>query len=163
MGGRGHGRQRLTDMRLRLLAVGTRMPDWVRAGFEEYARRLPRGLALEIVAVAQGSGTGARADEGARLLARIAPRDQVVALDERGESWSSAQLVVQLQRWQQQGGDVCLLVGGADGLAPACLERAAQRWSLSPLTLPHMLVRILVAEQLYRAHTILSGHPYHRA
>jgi 23S rRNA (pseudouridine1915-N3)-methyltransferase len=150
-------------MKLRLLAVGTRMPDWVRAGFEEYARRMPRGLALELTAVAQASGAGAKAAEGARLLAHCAPRDQVVALDERGQGWSSAQLAVQLQRWQERGGDVCLLVGGADGLAPACLERAAQRWSLSPLTLPHMLVRILVAEQLYRACTLLSGHPYHRA
>lgn len=97
------------------------------------------------------------------MLAALGPRDHVVALDERGTAWSTRTLAKHLAAWEMGGRDVTLLIGGADGLAPACLERAGEHWSLSPLTLPHALARVLVAEQLYRAWSLNTGHPYHRA
>lgn len=144
------------------------MPRWVAEGFQEYARRMPRECSLVLrevdlpqrlrgLPLEQG-----RAAEGERLLAAVPPRAARVALDERGSPWSTAELARRLQGWLGGGGDVALLVGGADGLAPACLD-GAEVWSLSPLTLPHMLVRVVVAEQIYRAWSILAGHPYHRA
>jgi len=156
-------------MHIHLLAVGTRMPGWVDQGFADYAARLPRewGLRLaEIPAARRGSGGGAAravAHEGERMLAAIPSAARAVALDEHGAGWSTRDLAQRLADWMRGGTDVALLVGGADGLAPACLERARERWSLSALTLPHGLVRVIVAEQLYRAWTILNRHPYHRA
>ncbi len=155
-------------MKLRLIAVGQKMPDWVKTGFDEYARRLPRHLALQLIELPlgqrgrKGAAPAARAEEGEAILSQVG-RASLVALDERGKAWSTAQLADQLAKWQQQGDDVALVVGGPDGLAPSVLQQARQKWSLSPLTLPHPLVRVVLAEQLYRAWTILSGHPYHRA
>ncbi|HET7359736.1 MAG TPA: 23S rRNA (pseudouridine(1915)-N(3))-methyltransferase RlmH [Rhodanobacteraceae bacterium] len=155
-------------MHLRIIAIGERMPAWVADGFAEYARRLAHDLPVELVELKPGlRGKGrdparAIADEGAAVLAAL-PRDaHVVALDGRGKSWSSEQLAAQLDAWRMSGRDVALLVGGPDGHAAAVLARADQCWSLGPLTLPHMLVRLLLIEQLYRATTILAGHPYHR-
>lgn len=155
-------------MRAKLIAVGERMPGWVAEGFAEYAKRLSRDLPLELVEIkpgARGKGrddTRAMANEGAALLAAL-PRDaHVVALDGRGIAWSSEQLADQLSNWRMAGRDLAFLVGGPDGHACDVLQRADQRWSLGPMTLPHMLVRLVVAEQLYRAVTILNGHPYHR-
>lgn len=155
-------------MRAKLIAVGERMPGWVAEGFAEYAKRLSRDLPLELVEIKPGArGKGrddarAMADEGAALLAAL-PRDvHVVALDGRGTAWSSDQLSGQLSNWRMAGRDLALLIGGPDGHAREVLQRAHQRWSLGPLTLPHMLVRLVVAEQLYRAVTIINGHPYHR-
>lgn len=155
-------------MRARLIAVGERMPRWVAEGFAEYVKRLSHDLPLQLVEIRPGArGKGrddarAMADEGAALLAAL-PRDaQVVALDGRGAAWSSEQLAGQLSKWRMAGRDLAFLVGGPDGHAPEVLQRADQRWSLGPLTLPHMLVRLVVAEQLYRAVTIVNGHPYHR-
>ena len=156
-------------MQINLIAVGTRMPDWITAGYTEYARRLPRECCLNLVEVALAkrtrSGPTARAieEEGRRMLAAIPGRDRVIALDVGGRAWSTEQLAGQLGEWMHDGRDVSLLVGGPDGLAGACLERAGQRWSLSPLTLPHPLVRVVLAEQLYRAWTLTTGHPYHRS
>lgn len=156
-------------MRIDLISVGQRMPGWVADGFNEFARRLPRECALqlvEIAAVKRAGGMGAHkamAMEGERMLAGVADNALVVALDVAGEAPDSVALSAWLDQWLHGGSNVALLVGGADGLAPACLQRADRRWSLSPLTLPHMLVRILVAEQLYRAWSILKHHPYHRA
>jgi 23S rRNA (pseudouridine1915-N3)-methyltransferase len=110
--------------------------------------------------LAHGGGVDA---EGERLLGALQPRDQVIALDVRGDSWDTPRLAQQLDGWMQAGADVAFLIGGADGLSAACLARAQQRWSLSMLTFPHMLVRVVLAEQLYRAWSLLSGHPYHRA
>ncbi len=145
------------------------MPDWVAQGFAEYRKRLAHELPLELVELKPGArGKGrddARAihDEGAALLAAL-PRDaHAVALDGGGKPWSSDELAAQLARWRMSGRDLALLIGGPDGHAPEVLARAEQRWSLGPLTLPHMLVRLVLAEQLYRATTILAGHPYHRA
>ncbi|MEP3856741.1 MAG: 23S rRNA (pseudouridine(1915)-N(3))-methyltransferase RlmH [Porticoccus sp.] len=155
-------------MRLRILAIGTKMPDWVESGCNEYLKRLPPELRIEVVELPLGKrGKGADIQrailrEGEAMLKAIGERDQVIALEVQGKSWSTGDLAVNLQHWQGSGDNVSLLVGGPDGLAPACLARADSRWSLSPLTLPHPLVRVLLAEQLYRAWSINAGHPYHR-
>lgn len=156
-------------MKGRLISVGERMPSWVAEGFAEYRKRLSRDLPLELVELplgARGKGRdGARAiaDEGAAVLAALPKDAHVVALDGRGKPWSSEQLAGQLAAWRMAGRDLAILIGGPDGHAAGVLARADQRWSLGPLTLPHMLVRLVVAEQLYRAATMLAGHPYHRA
>ena len=155
-------------MHARLIAVGERMPGWVAAGFVEYRKRLSRELPLELVEIKPGHrGKGAddvRAmqDEGAAILAMVTRDTHVVALDGGGKSWSSAALAEQLALWRMAGRDLAFLIGGPDGHAHDVLARADQVWSLGPLTMPHMLVRLLLAEQLYRATTILAGHPYHR-
>ncbi|MGE0371213.1 MAG: 23S rRNA (pseudouridine(1915)-N(3))-methyltransferase RlmH [Gammaproteobacteria bacterium] len=156
-------------MRIHFLAVGQRVPDWVERGYQDFARRLPPECRLQLTEIAAARRTkGAdtdrlRAAEGERLLAAL-PRDAyAVALDVGGAPWSTAQLADRLAAWMQGGRDVALLVGGPDGLAPECLRRADALWSLSALTLPHALVRIVVAEQIYRAWTLYKGHPYHRA
>ncbi|HJP99719.1 MAG TPA: 23S rRNA (pseudouridine(1915)-N(3))-methyltransferase RlmH [Rhodanobacteraceae bacterium] len=155
-------------MRARLLAVGERMPGWVAEGFVEYAKRLSRDLPLELVEIKPGTrGKGrddarAMAEEGAALLAGLPRGAHAIALDGRGATWTSEQLAGQLSDWRMAGRDLAFLIGGPDGHAREVLERADQRWSLGPLTLPHMLVRLVVAEQLYRATSILKGHPYHR-
>ncbi len=154
-------------MRIRLCAVGTRVPAWVGAGFEEYAKRLPRENRLELVEVAAADrrgGAGAerwRAEEAERLR-NAATGARMVALEVTGRMLTTEQLAARMDDWRMEGGDVALLIGGADGIAPALLAEAETRWSLSPLTLPHALVRVVVAEQIYRAWTLLSGHPYHR-
>ncbi|MGH8090301.1 MAG: 23S rRNA (pseudouridine(1915)-N(3))-methyltransferase RlmH [Rudaea sp.] len=151
-------------MRAFLIAVGERMPAWVQNGYAEYAKRLSRDLPLELIEVSAKSRDPARAmaEEGAALLAAIPKGAHVVALDGRGKAWSSEDLAQQLARWRMQGKDLAFLVGGADGLTPDVFSRADQRWSLGPATLPHPLVRIVVAEQLYRAVSVLANHPYHR-
>lgn len=155
-------------MRLRIIAIGTKMPDWVEAGCNEYLKRLPSELNLEIVELPLGQrGKGADINraisrEGEAMLKAIGEQDHVIALDVLGKPWSTEKLAEQLQNWQLSGDNFSLLVGGPDGLAPACLKRANSKWSLSALTLPHPLVRILLVEQIYRAGTINSGHPYHR-
>lgn len=147
------------------------MPQWVQEGYREYARRLPREIALEMVEIPLGQRgqkgspalvEKARRREGEAMLSALGPRDHVVALDVKGKPWSTEQLSGQLADWQMLGENVSLLVGGPDGLADEALARARQRWSLSPLTLPHPLVRVVLAEQLYRAWTLLAGHPYHK-
>ncbi|KUJ82475.1 23S rRNA (pseudouridine(1915)-N(3))-methyltransferase RlmH [Microbulbifer flavimaris] len=158
-------------MKIRILAAGGRMPGWVQEGYNEYAKRLPREISLEMVEIPLGQRgqksspalvEKARQKEGEAMLSALNPRDHVVALDVKGKPWSTEQLSQQLEGWQMQGDNVALLIGGPDGLAPDCLARARQRWSLSPLTLPHPLVRVVLAEQLYRAWTLLAGHPYHK-
>jgi 23S rRNA (pseudouridine1915-N3)-methyltransferase len=155
-------------MRVRLIAVGTKMPKWVEQGVDEYCKRLPPEIKLEIKEIALGKrGKGAdirRAikSEGQHMLAAIGQHDRVIALDVKGKSWSTEQLSTELKNWQREGDNISLLVGGPDGLADECLQRANQRWSLSALTLPHPVVRIVLSEQLYRAWAINSNHPYHR-
>ncbi|MBO9663587.1 23S rRNA (pseudouridine(1915)-N(3))-methyltransferase RlmH [Dokdonella sp.] len=156
-------------MKTRLISVGERMPAWVAEGFAEYRKRLSHDLPLDLVEIPLGNrGKGrdvARAivDEGAAVLAALPKDAHLVALDGRGKPWSSEQLAAELARWRMSGRDLAILIGGPDGHAPEVLARADQRWSLGPLTLPHMLVRLVVAEQLYRATSINAGHPYHRA
>ena len=155
-------------MRISVLAVGTRMPSWVTQGVEEYCRRLPRELKLQwreipLARRVQGAKPEQlREREGEQLLKAIPPGDKVIALDVLGKRITTEQLAQQLETWQMSGDNYTLLVGGPDGLSPRCLERASARWSLSDLTLPHPLVRVLLAEQLYRAWTITVNHPYHR-
>jgi 23S rRNA (pseudouridine1915-N3)-methyltransferase len=156
-------------MQIHLIAVGTRMPAWVTSGYEEYVRRMPHECELRLVEIPlskRGKNRSAlqnRREEGKAMLAAIPAQATVVALDVRGKAWSTETLADRLQDWLQGGRDVALLVGGPDGLDDACLGRADLCWSLSALTLPHALVRVLLAEQLYRAWTVLQGHPYHRA
>jgi 23S rRNA (pseudouridine1915-N3)-methyltransferase len=155
-------------MRIHLIAVGTRMPQWVQQGYAEYARRLPADYALQLVEIPAGKrGKGAdisrlTQQEGERTLAAIPKGAHVIALELTGKAWSTTQLAQELDGWRHDGRDVALLIGGPEGLASECLSRAEGRWSLSNLTLPHPLVRIVVAEQLYRAWSILHNHPYHR-
>ncbi|MCW4151085.1 23S rRNA (pseudouridine(1915)-N(3))-methyltransferase RlmH [Halomonas sp. 18H] len=155
-------------MKVRMLAVGNRMPGWVNQGVEEYRKRLPRDFALHIEEIAPGArgknaDTGrAMAQESERIRARLKGNEHIVALEVGGKAWSTEQLAEQTADWRHAGCDVALLVGGPDGLDASLSARADQRWSLSPLTLPHPLVRVLLAEQLYRAWTLMVGHPYHR-
>ena len=155
-------------MRLRLLAVGTRMPGWVDTGIADYARRLGPELRLQIeeLALAKRTASGdtarAVADEGRRMMIAIHPDEFVVALEVSGRAFSTEELSKWLAARLQDGRDVTLLIGGPDGIADECRKRANLHWSLSPLTLPHALVRIVIVEQLYRALSILKGHPYHR-
>ena len=156
-------------MRISVVAVGTKMPRWVTEGIAEYAVRLPRELRLEwceIPLARRGKDSRAeqlRQREGEQILKAIPGGDRVIALDVKGKALSTEQLANELQEWQMSGDNYSLLVGGPDGLSTACLQRAERRWSLSTLTLPHPLVRVLLAEQLYRAWTITVNHPYHRA
>lgn len=155
-------------MRISILAVGQRLPGWVNDGFETYRQRLPKHLNAELIEVPAAARTSgmpaakAMQDESVRLLKAIDPADHVVVLDERGKSWSSRDLAKELEQWQQYHPKVNIIIGGADGLDDACKQRANQTWSLSKLTLPHGLVRVLLAEQLYRAWSLSQGHPYHR-
>ena len=144
------------------------MDEWVEQGFKEFQKRLPAECKLRLTEIPAGK-RGKNADiaritreEGERMLAVIPQDTHVIALDVKGRQWSTEELSEQLSTWLQSGRDTCLLVGGPEGLAPDCLERSQQRWSLSALTLPHPMVRIVVAEQIYRAWSILKGHPYHR-
>lgn len=156
-------------MKARLIAVGERAPAWVAQGFAEYQKRLAHWLPLELLEVAPGRrGKGldparAIAEEGQRVLAAIPKGALVVGLDGGGKAHSSEQLAARLAYWRAQGCDLALAIGGPDGHAAEVLAAAAETWSLGPLTLPHMLVRLLVAEQLYRAASVLANHPYHRA
>ena len=155
-------------MRIHLLALGTRRPGWEREGYEHYARRLPPQCRLELTEIPIEKRTRSTsvntllAREGQRML-RLIPRDAFcIALDESGKRRTTRELADALAGWLQGGRDIAMLIGGPDGLARECLCTADERWSLSPLTLPHGLCRIVLAEQLYRAWSLLQGHPYHR-
>ena len=155
-------------MRLRVIAVGSRMPQWVRAAYDDYITRLGAGLKVSLTEIEPGARSAGRAPgraidtEGQKLLAALRRDDYVVALDERGSQLTTRELAVWLGARMQEGRDVALLIGGPDGLAPEVLARSDFKWSLSRLTFPHALVRVVVAEQLYRAHGVLANHPYHR-
>jgi 23S rRNA (pseudouridine1915-N3)-methyltransferase len=155
-------------MKLTLYAVGSKMPAWVSQGFAEYSRRFPRDLSFHLVEIPAGK-RGKNADinrilakEGELLLAAIPKGSRIVTLEVEGQAWTTQKLATQLQHWQLDGRDVALLVGGPEGLAPSCIQAAEQKWSLSTLTLPHPMVRVLIAESLYRAWSVNTNHPYHR-
>jgi len=156
-------------MQLLVAAVGQRMPNWVTEGWNEYARRMPPGLALNLREInlekrVKNADTRRLAAAESRALFEAMPaRARVVALDVRGQSWSTEKLAAQLEQWMQEGRDVGFMIGGPDGIDADIMQRADDRWSLGPLTLPHPLVRVVLAEQLYRAWTITQNHPYHRA
>ncbi len=155
-------------MLIRILAVGTRPPRWVREAFDDYAKRLGGGLKISLVEIAPGPRTGggspqrAMEVEAQRLLGALRKSDYVVALDERGTELDTHELAAWLGRRMRDGRDLAFLIGGPDGLAAEVLARSDFRWSLSRLTFPHALVRVILAEQIYRAQTILTNHPYHR-
>ncbi|PLW67509.1 23S rRNA (pseudouridine(1915)-N(3))-methyltransferase RlmH [Pseudohalioglobus lutimaris] len=155
-------------MRISIVTVGTRMPPWVSQGVEEYSKRMPRELNIEwkeLPLAARGKNASAeklREKEGQQILKAIPSGDRVIALDVRGQALSTERMAEALAQWQMSGENYSLMIGGPDGLSADCLQRAERRWSLSGLTLPHPLVRILLAEQLYRAWTITVNHPYHR-
>ena len=155
-------------MRIHLIAIGHHRTGWERDGYREYARRMPPELSIELHEIAPSKRTKRTSparhveDEAKRLAAAVPRGACVVALDERGEAWTTRELANRIERWMHDRRDLALLIGGADGLAPGCVEAADHLWSLSRLTLPHGLARIVVAEQLYRASTILRRHPYHR-
>lgn len=155
-------------MKIRVLAIGPKMPDWVRQGTDDYLKRMPREMPVEFVPLALGNrgknGAIAKAmeQEGNAMLSAIKGSDHVVALDLNGQCWSTGQLSSELEGWRLQAKDIVILIGGPDGLDARCLARADQKWSLSNLTLPHPLVRVLLAEQLYRAWSITQNHPYHK-
>ena len=155
-------------MQLLVAAVGKRMPAWVQQAWDEYARRFPRGLSLDLKEIPLAKrGKNAvvetlRMAEGEALLNSAPAGFHRVALDERGRQWSTNDLAGRLEQWMRDVHGVCFLVGGPDGLAEACRSRADEVWSLGRLTLPHPMVRVILAEQLYRAWTITQNHPYHR-
>lgn len=155
-------------MRISIITVGTKMPAWVSQGVDEYSKRMPRELRVEWkeLPLAPRSKSSnpqqLKEKEGEQILKAVPAGDRAIALDVRGKSLSTEQLAQQLSDWQMSGDNYSLLIGGPDGLSQPCLQRAERRWSLSELTMPHPLVRILLAEQLYRAWTITVNHPYHR-
>ena len=155
-------------MLIHLIAVGTRIPGWVEEGYTEYVKRMPVESKIKLIEIAAGK-RGKNSDikrltqqEGEKMLAAIPKGAHVVALDVLGKSCSTEELAQELKNWQGSGTDVAILIGGPEGLAEDCLKQAQQKISLSKLTLPHPLVRVVLAEQLYRATTILKGHPYHK-
>jgi 23S rRNA (pseudouridine1915-N3)-methyltransferase len=156
-------------MKCRLIAAGTRLPAWINTGFEEYQKRLRTPLVMELhevsVATRRPGEDPQRAiqREGSDMLAMLGKDDYVVALEIAGTALSTEQLGAWLSERMREGRNLSLLIGGPDGLSAGCRQRAHHSWSLSPLTLPHALVRVVVAEQLYRAMSLLAGHPYHRA
>lgn len=154
-------------MKLRIIAVGHKMPEWVSAGCAEYVRRMPREAQVELVELkpdkraAGKGGEQVREAEAARIREAVG-RDYLVALDEHGQQVTTLKLADRFEGWLAGGRDVSLVIGGADGLHPSIKAQADWLWSLTPLTLPHGMVRVLLAEQLYRAWSVLTNHPYHR-
>mgnify|MGYP005730370311 FL=1 len=153
-------------MKLQVLSVGKRCPEWIRQGFEEYANRMPKEMPLSLSEIAapkhHQDSSKINELEAKKILQKIQPTDWVVALDEKGRHLSSSGVAGELERWRELGKDVVFVIGGANGLASEVLGRANQQLSLSALTFPHYVVRVLIAETLYRAWSISVGHPYHR-
>ena len=155
-------------MLIKVAAVGQRMPRWVNMAWQEYAHRFPRSFKLELAEIPmERRGRNAdiarlRTQEGIALMNSAPKRARSISLDVGGQAWSTRDLATRLEDWMAGGRDICLMVGGPDGLSPECLSFAESSWSLGPLTYPHPLVRVVLAEQLYRAWTIVNHHPYHR-
>lgn len=156
-------------MKVRVLSIGSKMPAWVQEGIAEYRKRMQGELEFSLIEIAMPKrGKTVNIDqciqkESEALIAALPAGDHVVALDVEGKSFSTEDLADKIRGYRQQGQNLSLLIGGPDGLSPACLALAAERWSLSALTFPHPLVRIVITEQFYRAISIIKGHPYHRS
>ncbi len=154
-------------MKLYIIAVGHKMPDWVEIGFKEYVKRMPREAQVELIELKPGQRAGSSVEkamdtERERILAALPSGCRKIVLDERGANWTTMKLADKLKGWQREGGDVAFVIGGADGLHADIKRQADELLQLSALTMPHGLVRVLLAEQLYRAVAINQGHPYHR-
>lgn len=155
-------------MKLVIVSVGNKMPDWITAGFNEYARRMPREAKIELIEIkpeprSSGKSTAQiMAAEAQRIQAALPQNCLRIALDERGTQLTTRQLAAHMESWMQEGRDVAFIIGGADGLHESVKQGAHQLLALSALTLPHAMVRVLLAEQLYRAHSLMHNHPYHR-
>lgn len=155
-------------MKINLISVGNKMPSWVQQGYDEYAKRMPRDCSLvlkEILPSKRGKNSDVARitrDEGERMMAAIPSGAHIVTLDIPGKPWTTPELSQAMKRWLESGQNIALMVGGPEGLSDSVRELARESWSLSKLTFPHPMVRILVAEQLYRAWSILNNHPYHR-
>lgn len=155
-------------MIIHLIAVGTRCSGWTEIAFQDYQKRLPIECKLKLVTIPTSKRNKNSliskhiAEEEKKILTALPKHSRIIALDVKGQMWSTQQLAQSLQQWQLERQNMSLLIGGPDGLGDTCINNAERIWSLSPLTLPHALVRIIVAEQLYRAWSLLSGHPYHR-
>jgi len=155
-------------MQINLISVGNRMPNWVQQGYDEYAKRMPRECALILKEITPGH-RGKKSDvgkiikgEGERMIKAVSARTTVVTLDISGKPWTTPELSIAMKRWLESGQNIALMVGGPEGLADSVRDLATESWSLSRLTFPHPLVRVVVAEQLYRAWSLLNNHPYHR-
>jgi len=156
-------------VKVRIIAVGSKMPGWVEAGWDDYAKRLGNDMPIELIEVpvakrVNNSNTLSLMEKEAQgIQAAIKPGDRIIALDVTGKSLSTEQMAAQLAQWQQDGRNIALIIGGPDGIHPELLKKAEHRWSLSALTFPHPLVRLVLVEQLYRCWSIHHNHPYHRA
>ncbi|WJG07822.1 23S rRNA (pseudouridine(1915)-N(3))-methyltransferase RlmH [Aliiglaciecola sp. LCG003] len=155
-------------MRIQIIAVGTKMPQWVETGYREYERRFGADVSLSLTEISAGK-RGKNADikrvlhkEGELTLDAVPKGNKIVTLEVTGKPLTTPQLAQNLAKWQMDGRDISLLIGGPEGLSPDCIAASEQKWSLSALTLPHPLVRIIVAESLYRAWSLNANHPYHR-
>jgi len=155
-------------MKLKILAVGQKMPNWVSSGYKEYEKRMPRECSLELVEIQpmkrskQSNLAKVIEEEGKKILSSIKDSDYVVALELMGKQWSTATVAKKLSTWQGVNPSIIFIIGGPDGLSDGCLQRANEQWCLSQLTFPHPLVRIILAEQLYRGWSLMNNHPYHR-
>lgn len=154
-------------MKLRILSVGHKMPDWVETACSEYLKRMPREASIEIIEIkpdkrASGKNAEVVQEAEAKRILEAAGKDYLIALDERGQEVTTVQLAARMETWLTSGRDIALVIGGADGLHASVKSRANWLWGLSKLTLPHGMVRVLLAEQLYRAWTVIQHHPYHR-
>ncbi|MCB5185107.1 23S rRNA (pseudouridine(1915)-N(3))-methyltransferase RlmH [Methylobacillus gramineus] len=154
-------------MKLRIISVGHKMPDWVQSACTEYIKRMPREMSVDIVEIkpdkrASGKNAAVVQEAEAKRILEAAGRDYLVALDERGQEVSTLQLAERMKTWLGNGRDISLIIGGADGLHEDIKQQADWLWSLSRLTMPHGMVRVMLSEQLYRAHSVINNHPYHR-
>jgi len=155
-------------MKFLILSVGHKIPEWVTAGFMEYAKRMPREAKIELLELKPEPRTSGKTPqqimeaEAHRILAALPAGCLRIALDERGASWTTRQLADKMGQWMGEGRDVAFIIGGADGLHESVKKSTQQLLALSAMTLPHAMVRVLLAEQLYRAHSLLHNHPYHR-
>jgi 23S rRNA (pseudouridine1915-N3)-methyltransferase len=155
-------------MKLIIVSVGHKMPDWITTGFNEYTKRMPREAQILLLEIKPEPRTTGKTTaqimeaEAQRILAVLPQNCRRIALDERGTQPTTRQLAAQMQDWMREGGDVAFIIGGADGLHESVKQAAQQLLALSALTLPHAFVRVLLAEQLYRAHSLMHNHPYHR-
>ena len=155
-------------MKIHLIAVGKKMPEWINNGYTEFSKRMPPELQINLIEITPSTRNKSTPieknikEEGERIQSAIPTNTKLIVLDEKGKDFSSIELSKKIEDWLPMGQDIALVVGGADGIDPDIKQQADEKWSLSSFTLPHALVRVVVAEQLYRAWSILQGHPYHR-